>query len=251
MKRFLTASTLLVLLAIPFIGEAQLGDRAEGYVTDTAKIFSQEQKTGLEERLRTFEASTTVEIAVVVIPELPSDSTIELYAVELFEEWGIGKKGADNGILFLTAIGDRKTRIEVGYGLEGDLPDATASKIIRNTVIPQFQKGDYVTGIIDGTQSIMDVTQGSEPAEDREENSGGGSIFAFIGFGFILLQLIIGVLERSKSWWLGGIIGGVFGGIITLFQFWGIATWGGITLTTLFVITGLFIDRTVSRAYQK
>lgn len=252
MQRLFAALSLLVILGVPATGYAQLEQRPLGFVTDNALLLNPEERLELEQKLRLFEASTTIEIAIVTIPQLPANNTIELYAVELFERWGIGKKNQDNGVLFLTALEDRATRIEVGYGLEGALTDAQASSIIRNTVLPSFQEKHYNKGILEGTEAIMQTIQGEAPPQEQQtKSSTPGGILGFIGFGVILIQWLIGIMERSKSWWLGGVFGGVGGVILTLLAPWGLPLWGGVALAVLFVITGLFIDKIVSEGYQE
>src|SRR3989344_3919031 len=103
--------------------------------------------------VRAFEASTTNEIAVVTINSLGGD-TIENYAVKLFEDWKIGKERDDNGILLLIAKNDRKVRIEVGYGLEGAVPDAISNQIIQKEIVPHFKNNDFAGGIFDGVDSL-------------------------------------------------------------------------------------------------
>ena len=104
-----------------------------GYVNDFAEILSTETRASLEELLSSTDASTSAQVAVVTIKSLDGD-TIENYAEKLFQEWGIGQKGKDNGVLLLVAVDDRKVRIEVGYGLEGALTDAESSWIRNNFV---------------------------------------------------------------------------------------------------------------------
>src|SRR5690348_9508325 len=96
--------------------------KPQGYVSDFAHVLSSDTRQALEAKLSNFERATTNEIAVVTVPSLEGD-TEEDYAVRLFKEWGIGKKGKDNGVLILIAPHERRARIEVGYGLEEVLPD--------------------------------------------------------------------------------------------------------------------------------
>src|SRR6185503_4886307 len=96
----------------------------------------------LEQELTAFEATTTSEIAVAIVPDMGGDY-IENYAVKLFEDWKIGKAKQDNGVLLLVAVEERKLRIEVGYGLEGALPDSVAQSILDNEMTPRLRAGDY------------------------------------------------------------------------------------------------------------
>src|SRR3989339_611184 len=112
-----------------------------GFVNDFANVIDSTTKTNLEAEIQSFEQTTTHEIAVVTIKTLEGD-TVENYANDLFKEWGLGKKGADNGVLFLVVVDDRQMRIEVGYGLEGALTDLQSRGILDNIARPYFKEGD-------------------------------------------------------------------------------------------------------------
>ena len=115
----------------------------------------------LNEVCADLERTTGAELAVVVIRTLDGDS-VENVAVRLFETWGIGKKHADNGLLLLWAADDRRVRVEVGYGLEGVLPDGKVGAILDSYVIPRFKAGEFDTGIVEGVQALATVVR-SEP----------------------------------------------------------------------------------------
>lgn len=106
--------------------------------------------------LTVLENKTSAEISVVTLPSL-NDEPIENVAVDLFQQWGIGKKGKDHGLLFLIAPNERKLKIEVGYGLESILPDGLTGRIRDTYVIPEFKKGDFNTGIMQGTQAMVQI----------------------------------------------------------------------------------------------
>jgi uncharacterized protein len=214
-----------------------------GYVNDFAGMLSTNTKQYLEQRLTQVEATNSAQVAVVTINSLDGD-TIENFAVKLFEDWKIGQKGKDNGILLLIAKEDRKVRIEVGYGLEGTLTDAQSGLIIRNVITPAFKAGNYDSGVRDGVDAITEVLSG-EPLVEQPVSSTtdtGEVIEGFVGFfffGIMLLQWFVSVLARSKSWWLGGVIGGIAGVLIK-----------GIFGLLGFGLVGLLIDYLVSRQYQ-
>ena len=134
MKKIFSIFLLLFLLlfASPVFAVEYPGS-PEGYVNDYAEVISPSKEQELEDRLSGYESSSGNEIAVVTIDSLEG-ITVEEYAVELFEKWGIGKAEEDNGVLFLIAIDDREMRIEVGYGLEGDLTDAQTKLILENKI---------------------------------------------------------------------------------------------------------------------
>ena len=221
-----------------------------GFVNDYANILSGDTKQKLEEELRSFNASTSNEIAVVTISSLDGD-TVENYAVKLFESWKIGKAKEDNGVLLLIAKDDHKLRIEVGYGLEGALPDILAKDIIDNKITPSFKNGDYDTGVTNGVKAIIEATQGEYKATTKQSSNSMNSdsifgIFMFVIFGF---QFLFSILARSKSWWAGGVLGGVVGLGITLFHVFGITLVIGSVVTFILVCLGLVFDYVVSKTY--
>ncbi len=117
-----------------------------GFVNDFANVISDAVKIKLENIISRFEKKSGIEIAVVTLPTL-KDYSVEEAAVEIFEKWGIGKKGEDNGILILLALKERKIRIEVGYGLEGIVPDSVAGRIIDVYGIPFLRNDEFGNGI--------------------------------------------------------------------------------------------------------
>ncbi len=136
-----------------------------GHVNDFAQILHPETISQLETMLVEFESTTGNEIAVVTIPTHGSDETIESYAVELFEKWGIGKEQEDNGILLLIARDDREVRIEVGYGLEPEVTDIESAAIIRESIVPAFRAGDYNKGVKDAVAKIIESIESSAQPE--------------------------------------------------------------------------------------
>lgn len=125
-----------------------------GFVNDFANVIKQDARNHLESLLNSFENATGNEIAVVTLPSLEG-RTVEDIAVDLYKTWGIGKKGKDNGVLFVVAPNERKMRIEVGYGLEGVINDALAGRILDEAVVPQFKAGNLDAGIAAGTIAIV------------------------------------------------------------------------------------------------
>jgi len=130
--------------------------KPEGWVTDRAGFLDVTTRNQLERLLAEVERKSGVEIAVVTLPTLAGRS-VEEVAVELFQAWGIGKKGKDEGVLLLVARNERKIRIEVGYGLEGTIPDGLAGEIIRDTITPRFRQGRFAEGIETGVRQIVET----------------------------------------------------------------------------------------------
>ncbi len=187
---------LLSFLLIANTAFAEIPQKADGYVNDFANVIGVDKRQALEKSLRDFEKATTNEIAVVTIPSLEG-LTVEDYAVRLFEKWKVGKKGKNNGAIMLLAPKERKTRIEVGYGLESVLTDAHSKRILEK-MKPYFKKGDYAGGFEVGIKNVIALT--SPPAtqdaiQPKEEKKSSLPITALLIIGgFILFVAIILIL---------------------------------------------------------
>lgn len=128
-------------------------------VTDLTGTLSAEQSATLDARLATFETQTGSQIALLMVPTT-GDETIEQYALRAAEQWKLGRKEVDDGALLVVAKDDRALRIEVGYGLEGALNDATSKRIISEVIVPAFKQGNFYAGLEAGLNSMMQVIQG-------------------------------------------------------------------------------------------
>lgn len=147
-------------------------------VTDLTGTLSATQKNQLEQRLAAFEEAKGAQIAVLLVPSTQPES-IEQYSIRVVEEWKLGRADVDDGVLFLVAKNDRRMRIEVGYGLEGALPDITAKRIISDVVAPEFRSGDFAGGINAGVDGIIAAVQGEPlPEPDHKGGSSVGSELA-------------------------------------------------------------------------
>ncbi|MGE8722708.1 TPM domain-containing protein [Leptospira terpstrae] len=183
----------------------------ERRVMDHAGILSEATITKLESDLKQFEADTSNQIAVYTTPSLHEEN-IEEVAIEIFDEWKLGQKNKNNGVLLLIAPNERKMRIEVGRGLEGALTDIQAKQIIRNEIRPSFKSGDMDGGVIAGVNSIMAAIRGEyAPSEDDVATNGNNSFS-----------------DVAPS----GLVGGIFT-FISMF----IPAFGGL----VFTIVGLFV----------
>lgn len=138
--------------------------KPNGWVADYAGVINDSDKAQINAYLTELEQKTSAEVAVVTIESMGND-TVERVAVDLFAKWGIGKKGKDNGILFLTVLDEKKTRIEVGYGLEGILPDGKTGQILDSYVLPYYKQGDFSKGILSGSAVIAAVIANSAGVE--------------------------------------------------------------------------------------
>lgn len=221
-------------------------------IVDQTNTLNEAQIQALADQIKSSREQKSYQIGILVIPTLGSDEFLERYSLNVAREWGIGDK-SDNGVLLLVVKDDRKLRIEVGRGLEGDLTDSRASRIIRNVIAPKFRDGDYYGGISDGVNSIqLAVSAQADPAtEGKAESNVGGWIemLAYLFFPiFLLIQWVGSMLARSKSWWAGGVIGAVIGLVVVAIAgavFWSLA---GAVLMALF---GLVIDYIISKNYKE
>ncbi|EJF81748.1 Domain of uncharacterised function (DUF477) [Candidatus Bartonella washoeensis] len=132
-----------------------------GYVNDVAHLLDDATKEDLTKKLAALEEKTGDQIALVTLPTL-SGSDIETYSNALFRRWGLGQKKINNGVLLVIALNERTARIEVGYGLEGELTDALSSVIINNFIIPNFREGNYQKGIVEVVDAIIKVITKSD-----------------------------------------------------------------------------------------
>jgi len=180
------------------------------YVTDFTFTLSPEQREGLNRRLLKFDQETSTQIVAVIV-QTTGDLTIEEAALKVAEVNKIGRGGRDNGLLLFVAKEDRQVRIEVGYGLEGALPDILAGQIVRNEILPRFRSGDYAGGISAGVEAIMLATKNEYAAEPVTKTTRKQNLFPYI----LLFLVIVAFLRRRKGGrgippFLGG--GGGFGG---------------------------------------
>lgn len=250
-QKHLAKKVVLILFFVPlFVLAYSSPGSPTGFVNDYAGLFSSEQKTALENKIVAFEKDTGNEIAVATIKTLNGD-IIENFANELFQEWGIGKKGKDNGVLILVALDDRKMRIEVGYGLEGSLTDAQSYKIIDKIMKPAFREEKYYEGVNQAVDEIIALTKGEETTIKESVVQNIIDTLMTLGVIFILLFSLVvwlaAILARSKSWWAGGILGAAGGIFVALVA--GLLV--GLIIAIIFVPTGLLFDYVVSRAYKE
>jgi uncharacterized protein len=161
-------------------------------VNDVAGVLSPEQREILEQKLVALDDSSSNQIAIVLIPTLDG-YPIEEYANKLFREWGIGHKGTNNGVLIIAAINDRKVRIEVGYGLEGAIPDVTASDIYNNLIVPAFRDQNYYRGLDDATTALSKAAVGEyKIKKEKKGKSKGKPLFTFLAMLIFILLVVAG-----------------------------------------------------------
>ncbi len=185
-------------------------------VTDLSATLSKAEHTTLEQRISAFEAEKGAQIAVLILPSVSPES-IEGFGIRLAERWKIGRKGINDGVILIVARNDRQLRIEVGYGLEGVLPDAIAHRIIDETIVPKFREGKYFEGIDNGVATIMKVISGEPLPEPTRRWSSSGSSSGFDGLWFLAIFLGAGLaqfLRKTFGRFAAALAGGVIAGAL-------------------------------------
>jgi uncharacterized protein len=211
-------------------------------VTDLTGTLSGQVRSALVSRLKALEDETGSQAAVLVV-ETTAPEPIEAYALRVVEAWKLGRENIDDGVLLLVAMNDRRMRIEVGYGLEGALPDARAKRIIEDIIAPKFLSGDYTGGIEAGVDAIAAVVRGEPlPRPEPRQPDAGSDIFSLLPVILIVSVMLGGSLKRSLGTLPGSIITGGIAGFIgwLLVGLLGAAILAGIVgfLITLFTAIG-------------
>lgn len=210
------ALSLQVLLATA-AGELVPIPPLQARLTDLTASLPAPQVAELESRLAAFEAKTGSQIVVLMLPTTEPEA-IEQFGIRLLDAWKVGRKGIDDGAILIVAKEDRRLRIEVGYGLEGVLNDATAKRIIDEIITPKFKAGDFPGGIAAGVDAILTVAAREElPPASAKATTSGNPLAAFSQFGENALLLILGIIALAGAalrYFLGNLLGaGVVGGL--------------------------------------
>jgi uncharacterized protein len=207
----------LALLLAASLSQAQVAVPAlTARVTDLTGTLSGEAVTRIEAKLADLEAKKGSQIAVLMLPTTQPED-IEQFGIRVEDAWKLGRKGVDDGAYLIVAKNDRRVRIEVGYGLEGALPDAIANRIITETITPHFKLGDYDGGVEAGVDQMISVVNGEPlPAPDRkwEHHSNLGNLLPLL---LVVVFVASGVLRAIFGRLLGSVAtGGLTGGIAWL-----------------------------------
>jgi uncharacterized protein len=245
MKRLLA---LLILLTYVLVVEA--GTQAvavpllSARVTDLTHTLTAQETDALEHKLATFEQKSGGQVVVLMLPTTQPE-TIEQFGIRVLDAWKLGRKGVDDSAILLIAKDDHRVRIEVGYGFEGTLNDATAHRIINEFILPQFKAGNYALGLTAGVDAILGLLGREAVAPATVTSDDGYKGFDLKGFGeqtllfgagllaiggailrFFLGNLIgsgvVGVVAGGIGWWftgsvLGALVGLIAGGFIAMF----------------------------------
>ena len=200
------------------------------YFNDYAKVVSASTAQQLDKTLEDFERATSSQILVAVFPKMQSDSSVADYTHRVAQQWQVGQKDKNNGAVLFVFINDRQMFIQVGYGLEGVLPDATAKRIVEDEIKPRFRSGDFNGGLSAGVNAILQATRGeyrgsgktvSDTRGGRKGRRGIGGAFFVLLMLFIIGMRVLGAARRGigysrhgrsalggLGWFLGGLSSG-------------------------------------------
>jgi len=219
--------TMLVLM--PLAAAALDVPQLAGRINDYAGILSPGAKAGLEQKLAGFEQEQSTQVAVLIIPSLQGDD-IDQFAIRVADQWKIGQKGKDNGVIILLAQAERKVRIEVGMRLEGVLPNITAARIIRDVMRPYLRGGDFDRGVEAGVEAVMAATKGEFKAASGERAQRPRHRDASTFLTFLIFTGIAAAALGSVSRPMGGLAGAIGLPLATAMAF------PGLTLTYLLLL---------------
>jgi uncharacterized protein len=214
----LRAVFLAFLLCWSFTAAAQLPvPPLTGRVVDRTGTLSASDIVSLDQKLKAFEDRKGSQIAVLIVPTTAPED-IAQYALRVVEQWKLGRKNIDDGALLIVAKGDRRTRIEVGYGLEGALNDATVRRIVDEIISPKFRTGDFAGGISDGIDRILNVVDGEPlPTPQRQRPPAFSQIDPFDPVLIIAVLIAGGVLRSLLGRFFGSLATGGLVGVVAWF----------------------------------
>jgi uncharacterized protein len=209
-------------------------------VTDLTATLSAGQVAALDNELAAFEAKKGSQIAVLIVPTTEPED-IAQFGIRIAEQWKIGREKIDDGVILIVAKDDRKLRLEVGYGLEGAIPDAIAKRVIDETITPYFRAGDFYGGIDAGVQQLMRLIEGEplpQPINRSNPKKIGESLLLILVLGFLLGNFITPLLGRGLASSVSGLgtagLGWVTSGLLSSslkiggLVFVAVLFWGGI-----------------------
>lgn len=219
MRKFLAAfSTLFVVCAAA--SALEVPPRPSSYVNDYASVLSAGARASLEAELAAFDRETSNQLVVATFVSLEGGS-LEDFSIRLAEKWKPGTEKKDNGVVLLVFRDDRQVRIEVGYGLEGALPDALAKRIIEREIVPRFKQGDFDGGIDAACAAIMQATRGEYKAESSEDPADKYAPWVFLVLVlYMLVPPVCYLLIAGLSYSLFGVPGLALAAVVTLLLDW-------------------------------
>lgn len=213
------AASLLLFIACALAQAQQLASipALDTPVIDTTGTLDAATRQALEAQSLALRQRKGSQLQILIVPTVQPED-IAQYAVRAFEQWKLGRKGVDDGVLLVVAKNDRRVRIEVGYGLEGAIPDATSARVIQEYLVPKFRAGDYAGGVTDATAALVKLIDGEPlpaPMADNRPGSGGNWVMALFA-AFVIAQVARGILGRAPSLLRGVVGAGAAGGVAWL-----------------------------------
>lgn len=237
----------LAFAGLPAWSEEVAVPPLQARVTDLTGTLDAAARHALETKLAALEQARGSQIAVLLVPGTRPES-VEQYALRVAEAWKLGRAGVDDGVLLLVAKEERALRIEVGYGLEGAIPDAVAKRVIEEIIVPRFRVDDYAGGLEAGVTALIGLIEGEPLPEPRRRGGevGGGDMlgdtllvimmFVFVAgnllralFGALIGALVAATVAFLGAWWLLGTVvsGVVVGAVVFVLTLLGVARFGG------------------------
>ncbi|MCL5060008.1 MAG: TPM domain-containing protein [Candidatus Thermoplasmatota archaeon] len=213
MGRF-ASGLLLLLFALSAWAQVAVPDLSRR-VTDLTATLSAEQVAALESKLAAFEAQKGSQIAVLIVPTTQPED-IAQFGIRVAEQWKIGREKIDDGVILIVARDDRTLRLEVGYGLEGAIPDAIAKRVIAETITPYFKAGDFYGGIDAGVQQLMRLIEGESLPPPSEAGSSGddGSFVMLVVGGIVAGWLLSMLMSRPAAGGIAALGSGAVGAML-------------------------------------
>ena len=191
----------VVLAATGLTAAERIPPAPPRYFNDYANVVGAGTADQLNRQLEQFERDTSNQLLVVIYPKMESDSSVEDYTVRVAQAWKAGQKGTNNGAVLFAFMAEHQLYIQVGYGLEGAIPDATAKRIIEQEIVPRFRAGDVNGGMTNAVTALMAAAKGEYKgtgvtrAESRRGQNNGGSIGLFLFFFFVVV--VINIIRRA------------------------------------------------------
>ena len=202
-KTFLISATLIALVSLSSQAAEIIPPKPAGYFNDYAGVVSKEAALRFNEQLAQFERETSNQVVVAVFPKMQSDSSVDDYTQRVAQSWGVGQKDKRNGAVLFVFVEDRKMFIQVGYGLEGALPDITAFDITEYHIKPHFRNGDYEGGLATGIDLICKAIRGEYKGSGKTVAETRGKAGA-PNFLFFIIFIIVLIVISSAMRRLGG-----------------------------------------------
>lgn len=211
--RLLAGVLLALCLAMPSLSQVAVPP-LKSRVTDLTGTLDAGVRQGLEARLAELEKTRGSQLAVLMLPSTQPEA-IEQFSLRVAEAWKLGRKGVDDGVLLLVARDDRAVRIEVGYGLEGVIPDAVAKRVIEEVIVPRFRAGNFSGGVDAGVDALIKII-GGEPLPEAERGMDAGSAEDVLHMAMVFVFVLGGILRAL----FGALIGAGIAGAVAFFGAW-------------------------------